>query len=69
MIQPLLEAMAKKVQNFVASLEYGRTWYLAFDIYWPLVWTSFIFYAIDISASDPEAVVTELLALIILHWL
>ena len=39
MIQPLLEARAKYVKNFVGFLEYGRTWYFAFEIYWPLVLT------------------------------
>ena len=39
LIHPLLEARAKKnVQNFVVFLEDGRTWYFAFDIYWPLDW-------------------------------
>ena len=31
-----LEARAKNVQNFVDFLEYGRNWYFAFEIYWPL---------------------------------
>ena len=26
----------KNVQNLVGFLEGGRTWYFAFDIYWPL---------------------------------
>ena len=30
------EARAKNIQNFVGFLEYGRTWYFAFEIYWPL---------------------------------
>ena len=27
----------KNVQNFVGFLEDGRTWYFAFEIYWPLI--------------------------------
>ena len=33
LIQPLLEARAKNVQNFVGFLEYGRTWYFAFETF------------------------------------
>ena len=39
MIQPLLETGLgqKNVQNFVGFLGDWRTWYFAFDTYWPLV--------------------------------
>ena len=28
--------LVTNVQSFVGVLEYGRTWYFAFEIYWPL---------------------------------
>ena len=37
MIQQLLEARAKNVKKFVGFLEYGRAWYFAYEIYWPLL--------------------------------
>ena len=33
LIQPLFEARAKKCKKIVGFLEYGRTWYFAFEIY------------------------------------
>ena len=36
LIQHLLRKRQKNVHNFVGFLEYGRTWYFAFGIYWPL---------------------------------
>ena len=38
LIQPLLEARTKKRYTILlVFLEYGRTWYFAFEIYWPLI--------------------------------